>query len=306
MNASPSISIIIPCYNGAKYLRETLDSVVAQTLPALEVLVVDDGSTDDSAAIAESFGPPVRVIRQPNQGESVARNRGIDEAKGEWVAFLDADDLWRPEKLAVQAKLMVAGAGAVCAGNSAIYPDGRDLDYPVRPETLDRGWIMEHGAPCHISTLVVRRDVPARFPVWTKYSEDVVYYLDLLKYTPVAVADHVLAVYRKHSGGQTAKPEMREQQDASLQRWLDDNRDQLSKEESAKLIAAFRRREKWSLLSQALAQRKLGRPATALALYGRVLLRSLLSPSSSQIVRSGCRSFVGAAAETVRVRRQPA
>src|SRR5262249_59293001 len=99
MTESPTISVVIPCYNGARFLRETLASVLAQTLPPLEVLVIDDGSTDDSGAVAESFGPPVRVIRQPNQGESVARNRGIEEAKGEWVGFLDADDLWNPDKL---------------------------------------------------------------------------------------------------------------------------------------------------------------------------------------------------------------
>src|SRR4051812_13046945 len=97
--AKPTISVVIPCYNGALYLRETLESALAQNYAPLEILVVDDGSEDDSAAIAESCGAPVRVIRQPNQGESVARNRGIDEARGDWVAFLDADDLWEPEKL---------------------------------------------------------------------------------------------------------------------------------------------------------------------------------------------------------------
>ena len=96
---SQSVTVIIPCYNGAAYLREAIDSALDQTHPPLEVIVIDDGSTDDSAAIAESYGPPVCVIRQENQGESVARNRGIDEAKGDWVAFLDADDLWKPTKL---------------------------------------------------------------------------------------------------------------------------------------------------------------------------------------------------------------
>jgi glycosyltransferase involved in cell wall biosynthesis len=66
-----SVSVVIPCYNGARFLRETVASVLSQTAPVLEVLVVDDGSTDDSVAVAESFGDPVRVIRQANQGESV-------------------------------------------------------------------------------------------------------------------------------------------------------------------------------------------------------------------------------------------
>lgn len=74
---SRSVSIIIPCYNAASFLRETLDSALRQTVAAAEVILVDDGSTDDSAAIAESYGPPIRVLRQPNQGESVARNAGL-------------------------------------------------------------------------------------------------------------------------------------------------------------------------------------------------------------------------------------
>ena len=98
-DSGPSISVVIPCCNAAAFLRATIASILGQTQSVLEVIVVDDGSTDDSASIAESFGPPVRVIRQPNQGESAARNRGIEAAVGEWVAFLDADDLWLPTKI---------------------------------------------------------------------------------------------------------------------------------------------------------------------------------------------------------------
>lgn len=94
-----TVTIITPCYNGAPYLRDTIESALAQTRPPLEVIVIDDGSTDDSAAIAESFGEPVRVLRQANQGESVARNRGIAEARGTHLLFLDADDLIAPEAL---------------------------------------------------------------------------------------------------------------------------------------------------------------------------------------------------------------
>jgi len=75
--------------------------------------VIDDGSSDNSAEIAAAFGPPVRVLRQPNQGESVARNRGMEEARGSWIAFLDADDLWRPRKLESQLALVDDGVVAV-------------------------------------------------------------------------------------------------------------------------------------------------------------------------------------------------
>jgi glycosyl transferase family 2 len=93
------VSIIIPCYNGGRFLQATLESAAGQSRAALEILVIDDGSTDDSAAIAERFGPPVRVIRQANQGESAARNRGVREARGTHVLFLDADDLLAVDSL---------------------------------------------------------------------------------------------------------------------------------------------------------------------------------------------------------------
>jgi glycosyltransferase involved in cell wall biosynthesis len=303
---SPAISVVIPCYNGAKYLRETLDSAVAQTLPPLEVIVVDDGSTDDSAAIAESYGPPVRVIRQSNQGESVARNRAISEAKGEWVAFLDADDLWLPEKLAEQAKLMTPAVGAVCSWTIDRYPGGREDHHPTRPEFFERCRIMEHGAPCHISTLVVRRDIPVSFPAWTSYAEDLVYYMDLARHARVVIADRSLVIYRKHSEAQTAKPEMGERRDDSLRRWLALNQGNLPRDELAELARALKRREKWSLLSQALVNRRRNKPISAARLYAGVLLRSLFTPSSAQIVTSGLRSFVGAVAESLRLRTHPA
>ncbi len=99
MKAPDTVSVIIPCFNGAAYLRQALESALSQTRPPLEVIVVDDGSTDDSAAIAASFGEGVRVIRQPNQGESVARNRALAVAAGTHTLFLDADDLLHPGAL---------------------------------------------------------------------------------------------------------------------------------------------------------------------------------------------------------------
>lgn len=96
------ISVIIPAFNAALYLGEAIESVLAQTMPADEIIVVDDGSDDNTAGLAEKY-PRVHVIHQPNQGCAVARNTGIAASSGTWLAFLDADDIWLPEKLALQS-----------------------------------------------------------------------------------------------------------------------------------------------------------------------------------------------------------
>ncbi|MCB1713751.1 MAG: glycosyltransferase family 2 protein, partial [Candidatus Competibacteraceae bacterium] len=98
-----TISVIIPAHNRAHTLPRALDSVLAQTRPADEVILVDDGSTDDTAALLQAHYPTVRYLHQPNQGVSAARNSGIRLARGDWIALLDSDDAWLPHKLACQA-----------------------------------------------------------------------------------------------------------------------------------------------------------------------------------------------------------
>jgi glycosyltransferase involved in cell wall biosynthesis len=96
------ISVVIPVFNGETHLRETLESALQQDYPTYELIVVDDGSTDGSKGIAESFGPLLRCIHQSNAGTAGARNRGIQAARGDFLAFLDQDDLWLPKKLSLQ------------------------------------------------------------------------------------------------------------------------------------------------------------------------------------------------------------
>ncbi|HYC53548.1 MAG TPA: glycosyltransferase family A protein [Candidatus Binatia bacterium] len=100
------VSCIIPAFNAERYLAAAIRSVLEQTRPPHEVVVVDDGSTDGTAEVAQRHGYPVRLLRQANAGPAAARNRGIRESRGDILAFLDADDLWEPDKLAAQLHRM--------------------------------------------------------------------------------------------------------------------------------------------------------------------------------------------------------
>lgn len=102
----PLVSCIVPLHNGAQFIAEALRSVCEQDYPALETIVVDDGSTDDGPAIAASFRG-VRVVAQRNSGNATARNRGIDEARGDYLTFLDQDDVWLPGKVGTQLDFML-------------------------------------------------------------------------------------------------------------------------------------------------------------------------------------------------------
>ena len=97
-----SISVVIPAYNASRLLPATLESVLSQTLKPAEILVIDDGSTDDTSDVAAAYGSPVRVIRRPNSRQAASRNFGAAEATSEWIAFIDADDLWEKDKLEKQ------------------------------------------------------------------------------------------------------------------------------------------------------------------------------------------------------------
>ncbi|MDG2383309.1 MAG: glycosyltransferase family A protein [Pirellulaceae bacterium] len=101
---STDVSIIVPVYNGADYVRDAIESILAQSHTAHEIIVIDDGSTDSTGAIVSKFEGVVRYLRQDNHGAPAARNRGITEASCEWVGFLDADDLYRPHKLEIQLR----------------------------------------------------------------------------------------------------------------------------------------------------------------------------------------------------------
>jgi glycosyltransferase involved in cell wall biosynthesis len=156
-----SVSIIIPAYNAAKYLRESVESALAQTYSEREIIIVDDGSTDGTSQILAEYGDAIRVIHQTNQGSAAACNTGVAVAQGEWVAFLDADDVWLPEKLAQQIEYCgntaISHTDSICFGDALSSEVRRSSFEPpytgkVLRELLIRNFITK-------STVLMRRQV---------------------------------------------------------------------------------------------------------------------------------------------------
>ncbi|MGA7377390.1 MAG: glycosyltransferase family A protein [Candidatus Sulfotelmatobacter sp.] len=152
---NPKVSVVIPTYNRAGTVPRAIESVLAQTFTDLEVIVVDDGSSDDTGKVlGEMFGERIRYFAQVNQGASIARNRGIEEARGEWIAFLDSDDLWEKEKLEWQLKALEQFAPQCCG----CYTDTRFFNHP---ETRTMFQLVEHEFP-HEGTMGAKPDVLER------------------------------------------------------------------------------------------------------------------------------------------------
>jgi GT2 family glycosyltransferase len=122
--AGPLVSVVIPAYNAQQYVRAAVESALAQTYRPVEVIAIDDGSTDDTAPILAQYGDRIRRIHQANAGLSAARNAGIRAAAGEWVAFLDADDLWDARKLEVQMAAAEPGVDLLHSDCRLVDADG--------------------------------------------------------------------------------------------------------------------------------------------------------------------------------------
>lgn len=163
--ARPLVSVVVPAYNAAWSLDETLASICAQTYTDIEILVVDDGSTDATAEVVTAWtrrDPRVRLIRKPNGGVASARNRGVQEARGTYVAPIDSDDLWAPDNLERQVAALEAAGPEAClsfARTVCVDRQGRPLpaDPPKPPQTDFRGLLLRN-AVANGSAAVFRRD----------------------------------------------------------------------------------------------------------------------------------------------------
>lgn len=210
----PKISVVIPLYNKAPHIQRTLDSVVAQNISDFDIVVIDDGSTDNGAEIVERINDSrIRLFRQENRGVSAARNRGIREAQSDLIAFLDADDEWEPDHLAtllfLQREFPEAGAFTTAY---KIFEDNGKASYPNFAEIPSAPWsglipnYIRSSAlgplPVNSSVVAVPRSVFDQvgfFVEGTNMGEDLDMWLRIALKYPIAFSWQGIAVYRRDS-----------------------------------------------------------------------------------------------------------
>jgi len=201
-------SVIIPAYNAERYIAKAIESCLSQSYAPREIIVVDDGSTDGTAEIAESFPSPVRVIRlSENMGASVARNRGVQASTGDWLAFLDADDWFLPQKLELQRRCALENEQVVLiyAGFRVMNLDGSEYDGKLLlpRELFPR---LRYRCVIHLDSVALRReafDAVGGFNPALRVTEDWDLWLRLADRYSVdlfAPMTEQLVVYRKTAG----------------------------------------------------------------------------------------------------------
>ncbi len=157
-----NISVIIPTYNRVHTLGQAIESVLAQSLSPTEIIIVDDGSTDETAQFIQNNFPSCHYLFQQNQGVSSARNSGISTATGEWLAFLDSDDAWMPDKLATQASALESNPEIrLCHTEEIWIRNGKRVNQ-MKKHTKTGGWIFQHCLPlCAISpsSVIIHRSL---------------------------------------------------------------------------------------------------------------------------------------------------
>lgn len=222
MTALPRVSVVVPCYNAEAYVGATLRSILAQDSCELEIIVVDDGSSDRSAAVVERDFPDVRLLKLANGGVAAARNAGIACATGDWIAFCDADDIWLPGKLAAQFQAMQAAPDS-CRMSYTAWHVWISVEPEPAPDLVERlsaepaggpwagatGWLYpELLLDCEVwtSTVLMHRsliDEIGVFDTSLRLGEDYDLWLRASRLSRIERVARPLALYRKHSASIT-------------------------------------------------------------------------------------------------------
>ena len=205
------VSTIIPAYNAGKYIQEAIESALAQTYRDLEVIVVDDGSTDDTRRILDEFAGRVTVLRQENQGRAAACNAGAAMARGEWIAFLDADDIWLPTK--TQSQLERCSTNVMSHTNAWMFGPLLERELLTKEGDAEyRGRVLEQLLVANFitgSSVMVRRDkflAYGRFDPSYNSVQDWPLWLKICSEHELGYVDEPLVRYRLHAEATTRKP----------------------------------------------------------------------------------------------------
>jgi GT2 family glycosyltransferase len=201
-NIMKNITVIIPVYNRPAFVKEAIQSVLDQTWSNLEIIVVNDGSTDNTPLVLQSFGDKIRVIHQENKGVSAARNTGIQNSDSRWIAFLDSDDIWLPEKLSTQMHFFENHPDAkICQTEEIWIKNGKRL-YPKKKHKKKSGMIFEHCLPLCIvspSAVMIHRemfDLVGTFDESLPACEDYDLWLRISCQYPIYLLDQPLIIKR--------------------------------------------------------------------------------------------------------------
>lgn len=204
----PLVSVIMPVYNGAKYIKQAVDSVYNQDVP-LELIVIDDGSTDETKAVLRRYMKRSDfryLFNEKNMGAAGSRNRGVKEASGEYVAFLDADDWWENGKLAEQIRVMEESGCVLCStGRELMNSDGSSTGryIPVKQRVTYKDLLRHNSINC--SSVLLRRETALEFPMeYDDSHEDYITWLKVLKKYGNAVGiNKPYLKYRLSEGGKS-------------------------------------------------------------------------------------------------------
>lgn len=206
------VSVIIPNYNYAEYLQESIDSVLHQDYSSIEIIVVDDGSTDNSREILKSYGSRIRVIEISNSGAPTARNFGLMNAHGLYIAYLDADDFWINTKISTQVKrLRETRTDLVYCGMQILNVETNSTTVSIenREGNFSNEFLISPTkTPFPPSTVLMTRNLVAKAGIWdTTFkspAEDFDYFRRCAKYTDFSIVDEVLVVHRNHINSLTS------------------------------------------------------------------------------------------------------
>lgn len=213
------MSVVIPAYNAEDYVCQTLDSVLAQTFTDYEVIMVNDASTDGTPDILREYELDGRfrvVTHEVNKGLAAARNSGIRRARGEFITFLDADDLWRPEKLEYQLRVLEAHPEINFLSNSSLwFSDGDNPVFPPLPDEPDLrpvGWrsLVLGASPFSASNAIVRAEclrAVGLFDDRLRAAEDRDLWIRLARRFGTVRLEGLVSAYRRHAGNMSADPE---------------------------------------------------------------------------------------------------